>query len=242
MSTPMPPPAPRPFPLRAASMLSKFLLLFGGIWLGVGVLLAGIFTATGGPVWDDWILDARGVEATAEAQAVEPTHSRINGRYVQEIHFHFVDRAGVAHEQSGGTIDRELVDRATKHEPLAVIYDPQAPARVRLRGERASFFGPFVFLPLGFAVIGGLVFGAGLLTVLRVRDIYMNGTPVEATITGVERTAMRVNRRPVMRATYTFKAMSGDVSGALTSVNPPAVGDRVWILHVPAEPEKNVAA
>ena len=58
--TDMPPPSPRPFPFRAVSAGTKFLLLFGGIWLGVGLLLTIIFTLSGGPVWNDWILDERG--------------------------------------------------------------------------------------------------------------------------------------------------------------------------------------
>jgi hypothetical protein len=60
-ASPRPPPAPRPVPSGARGWGASFLIVFGGIWAAVGLVLTVVFTLTGGPVWNDWILDRRGV-------------------------------------------------------------------------------------------------------------------------------------------------------------------------------------
>lgn len=233
----MPPPAPRPFPLAAASFAQKFLLLFGGIWAAVGVLISVIFTLVGGPIWNDWILDARGKDVEATIERTEPTNSYVNGRRVQELHLRFRDERGAEHEATAATTDDVITAR-----PIRVVtYDPLLPARVRLKGESASFFGMFILIPLFFAVAGAVIAGVGVLGLLRVRDIYVNGAPAEAEVTKVEETSMRMNRRRVMRVHYAFDAMSGKVTGTVNTVVTPHVGQKLWVLHIPAEPHKNVA-
>jgi hypothetical protein len=53
---------------------------------------------------------------------------------------------------------------------------------------------------------------------------------------------MRVNRRRVMRVEYSFKVITGRVTGRTTSFDTPAVGARIWVLYSPSHPEQNVAA
>src|SRR5436190_1802838 len=140
----MPPPAPRPFRLRAIEVGTTFCLLFGGIWAGVGLLLTIIFTAVGGPFWNDLILDRRGVEAQATPVSVEGTRSYVNGLPVYRIGYRFIDAEGRWRTGQCGTTSASLIARADRHEGLTIRYDREAPALSRLAGERASFFGPFV--------------------------------------------------------------------------------------------------
>src|ERR1700722_15553898 len=73
---PRPPPAPRPVPSGARGWNATFMSLFGGMWGGVGLVLTVVFTLAGGPVWNDWILDSRGVRADARPFDVQATANR----------------------------------------------------------------------------------------------------------------------------------------------------------------------
>jgi hypothetical protein len=236
--TEMPPPAPRPFPFRAVDAGARFLLLFGAIWMFVGGFISVVFTIAGGPVWDDLLLDRRAVTAGATRGTIEPTSSRINGRPVHRVHYTFTDERGVEHAGAGNTTDPASFYMAT----LPVEYDPQAPGRSRLKGGSASFFGLFILFPLAFFVVGTIVFLVGARRVRAVRAIYVHGHAVRAEVTAVGPTAMRVNRRPVMRVDYAFDTIMGRATGSTTALNPPPVGASLWVLHLPSEPKRNVAA
>ena len=234
----IPPPAPRPFRFRAVDATARFLVLFGAIWMGVGGFISVVFTVAGGPFWDDILLDRRGVTANAKLGLLEPTSSSVNGRRVHRVHYTFTDRDGVEHAGAGGT-----TDPARFYLPnMSIDYDPQAPSRSRLTGGSASFFGLFSLFPLGFAVVGAIVASFGLRRVRAVRAIYVHGQPVRAEVTGVSPTAMRINRRRVMRVEYAFDTIMGRATGSTTAVNPPPVGAALWVLHLPSEPKRNVAA
>jgi hypothetical protein len=239
---PMPPPAPRPFRWGAVGAGPMFLLMFGGIWLFVGTLITTAFTAAGGPVWNDVILDRRGVQTQATPLGVEMTGSHVNGRYVQRIRFRFTDGSGAEQTGSAGTTDWPTIARAQSGAPLAIEYDPRAPALARLTGGRASFFGWFVLLPLAFALVGAAIVRAGLRRALRVRTTYVHGEAVRAQVTALAPTAMRVNGRRVMRVDYLFDALTGRVTGQGSSLAPPPVGATIWVLYQPSSPQQSVIA
>jgi hypothetical protein len=239
----MPPPSPRAFRFAAVDVATKFLLLFGGIWGMVGIAVTIIFSVAGGPVWNDIVLDRRGRPAQASPTAVERTSAHVNGRAIYRIAYTFTDGTGAPQASDAGTTDGYRIARATRRQPLAIDYDPAKPSRSRLAGESASLFGWFVLLPLGFAVVGAAIAMLGLRRMLRARQTYVHGQPVRAQVTAVSATLMRVNRRRVMRIDYAFDAITGRVSGrTTTSLAAPPVGASLWVLHDPAQPERNVAA
>src|ERR1043165_5182069 len=95
-----PPPAPRRFRWRALDAGSGFLLLFGGIWGLVGSILTVAFSLTGGPLWNDLILDRRAVAAQATPTSVDPTGMRVNNRRVFRVSYTFTDAAGATRTSS----------------------------------------------------------------------------------------------------------------------------------------------
>jgi len=233
---------PRRFRLRSLGAGVMFLLTFGGIWLFVGTVITVVFTLAGGPVWNDVVLDRRGLAADATPTAIEPTSSHVNGRAVVRIVYTFTDRDGVARTGRTGTTNAQLLVRAEQRERLPVEYDPYAPQLSRLAGERASFFGWFILFPLAFAAVGAAIAGRGMRRLLRVRRTYVHGHAILADVTGVAPTSMRINSRRVMRVDYSFKVITGRVTGQTTSLNPPAIGAQIWVLYLPSAPEHNVAA
>jgi len=233
---------PRRFPLRALGAKTVFVLLFGAIWFGVGSTITAAFTAGGGGVWNDVILDRRGLTVNATPIAIERTSSTVNHARVYRIVCSFVDARGVPRTAGGGTTDSALLARAQQHEPISIDYDPYDTSRARLTGGGASFFGWFVLFPFAFALIGGITLASGVRGALRTRGIYVHGQAAEAEVTRISPTNMRVNGRLVMRVEYTFDALTGRASGSTTALSPPKVGDRMWILYRASAPADNVAA
>jgi len=235
-----PPPAPRQFPWRALEAVPAFLMLFGAIWGLVGTIVTIAFTVTGGPFWDDLILDRRGVGAQAIPTSVEPTGIRINHRRVFRIHYTFADTSGATRAGAAGTTSGGVISQARHQTPLAIEYDPRMPERSRLRGERASVIGLFVLIPLAFGSIGGVLFALGARRALRQRRIYVHGQSALATVTAAKATAMRVNGQRVIRLDYVFETILGPISGHATSRRPPPVGAKIWVLYDEADPRYNV--
>jgi hypothetical protein len=233
-----PPPAPRPFRLRALDATAWFRLLFGGIWLTVGGIVTVVFTVVGGPFWNDIALDRHGVKANAIMGTMEATNTRVNRQRVHRVHYVFTDRDGVERHGVGQTTEpwRFYAPR------FQIEYDPGRPGLSRISGERSSVFGLLVLFPFGFAAVGAFVFALGMRRVLAVRRIYVRGEPARAEVTAVSPTLMRINRRRVMRVDYTFDTIMGRMTGRTNTVHPPPVGSQIWILHLPSEPKRNVAA
>jgi hypothetical protein len=235
----MPPPAPRRFQLRAVDATARFQLLFGAIWMFVGGFIGVIFTITGGPFWDDVLLDQRGVTVRAATGTIEPTSSSLNHRRVHLVRYTFTDATGVQRAGSGRTTDPAAFYGVPGVE---IDYDPRSPDRSRVHGESASLMGGFILLPVAFFVAGSIVLAFGLRRVRAVRAIYVHGQAVPAQVTRITPTRMRINRRPVMRVDYAFDTIMGRATGSTTALNPPGVGGMLWVLHLPSEPKRNVAA
>jgi hypothetical protein len=172
-----PPPAPRPFRLRAIDAVTVFLLLFGGIWAVVDIAVVIALGVAGGPFW-------------------------------------------------------------------------QSPAPASMQGEGASLLGALIFLPLGMGLVGLVLLVLGLRRLRRLRAIYVHGQAVQATVTAVAATLMRVNGQRVMRVDYSFETITEKIAGKITTKTsghtstrtPPPVGTLIWVLCDSSDPQCNVAA
>jgi hypothetical protein len=230
-------------PLAAAGAKALFVLLFGGISAFVGALLTVVFTVVGGPIWDDWILDERGIAADAQAVGVRGTAST-RGRWerIHMVRFRFVDLGGVPREAEGPTTDQALIQRARIQDEVAIEYDPRAPAeRARLAGESASRFNDGILVSVGFLGVGLVLLSLGWAGVRRSRALYRDGEAIEARVVSVTRTTMRINRQRVMRVEYTFDGPRGAEHGTARTTKPPAVGTTIWVIYDRQRPERNIA-
>jgi hypothetical protein len=236
-----PPLSPRAFRLRAIDAMTGFLLLFGGIWMVVGLaVVIGLSLATG-PLWNDLILDRRGVAAEAWVTSVAPTSTRVNGHAVYRVAYTFTDAGGGVRTTSSLTTTTVLVG-AARGTTVAIEYDPRSPVRARLDGERASLVGLFILIPGGMALVGGVLFLLGLRRVARIRVIYVHGQAAPATVTALSQTSMRVNGQRVMRVEYVFDTIAGKVPGRTSTRNPPPVGGTLWVIYDASDPRRSVAA
>jgi hypothetical protein len=236
-----PPPAPRPFRLRTIDAVSLFLLLFGGIWAVVGLVVAVGLSVAAGPFWNDLILDRRGVAVVATIDGVQRTYTRVNGRYVNRVACSFPDATGSTQATSLLTTSFAVIG-ARPGTPVLIEYDPQSPTRARMQGGSASMLGALIFIPAGMGLVGLVLFALGLRRVSRLRDIYVHGQAVQATVTAVAATLMRVNGRRVMRVDYSFDTTTGRTSGRTSTRTPPPVGAPIWVLYDGSDPKRSVAA
>ena len=236
-----PPLAPRPFRARAIDAVSVFLLLFGGIWAVVGIVVTVGLSVAAGPFWNDPILDRRGVAVVATIDSVQRTQTRVNGRYVNRLACTFVDALGKTRATSVFTTSFAVIG-ARPATPIMIQYDPKSPARARIQGERASMLGAFIFIPLGMGLVGVLLGASGLRRVRQLRDIYVHGQAVQATVTAVAATLMRVNGQRVMRVDYRFDTIMGPARGRTSTRRPPPVGASIWVLYDGSDPRRSVAA
>ncbi|MCA9665335.1 MAG: hypothetical protein KC503_07095 [Myxococcales bacterium] len=238
-----PPDAPRAVPSKAVAWMVRFFLIFVVPWFGIAVTCTTVFTLVGGPIWDDWILDARGVKTTARAYRVELTSMRHNRRTYRRIHARFKDPSGKQHHVSYITLKQREISAGKNHGVFAVEYDPQNPSRNRVRGNTASLFGKWVLLPLGVALALAIPLFLLLRARSRQRRTYRNGEPVLGRVERVKRTSGRQNNRPVMRVHYVFESPAGDtINGTVETLEPPPVGTPLWVLFDRDNPRRNVAA
>ena len=242
-TAPAPPPAaPRRVPFAALGWGARLFLLFGGIWLLVGFVLVVVFTLVGGPIWDDWAIDERGVRTDAQPLSIKSTRSTRNHEPVFAIRYRFSDGAGEEHEATSKTASPQLIARARNKQPIHVEYDPLAPARrVRLAGETASFFGKLILMPMGFSLVGLLCMLPGYWIARRDRRVYRHGKAVRAEVSAVSSSARREHRRPLFRVEYSFQASSGPMTGQQRTAHPPKVGDQIWVIYDPDPPHHSVA-
>jgi len=242
---PRPPEAPRPLPplRKLVRVRTWFLLAFGAPFLLNGIILTTVFSLVGGPPWDDWLLDRRAVRADARPLEVGYANARRNGVRVQTIRFRFLDDRGVEREAEQATTDRALIARARAGETLPIELDPTRPSRVRIAGERVSFFGAFTLIPIAFGLVGLGCVGAGVRGIRRERAIYRDGEAGLATVTRVARSSVRVNRRRAFRVEYDVQTLTaGVVRGRCLLLDPPSEGARIWVLYDPARPTDQVIA
>jgi hypothetical protein len=111
-----------------------------------------------------------------------------------------------------------------------------------MQGERASMLGALIFIPLGMALGGSVLFALGLRRIARLRGIYIHGQAVQATVTAVATTLMRVNGQRVMRVDYSFDTIMGPARGRTSTRTPPPVGAPLWVLYDGSDPQRSVAA
>lgn len=233
--TVQPPSAPRPVPASAVGFAPFFMVLFGGIWGFIGVLLTVVFVLVGGPPWDDAILDQRGVRTVAVPVRSEVTSTRINRSWVYRVTYSTRDAAGVARE---GVV-RTVGDRTG---PFEIEYDPENPSLVRPVNGSASVFGLAGLIPSAFGLLGTLIAAAGLVFRSRRRALYRDGTAVQARVLGSEPTGVRINRQRLHRVTFSFASPTGEVTASSLSRAPIPAGATVWALYDPAHPEKALLA
>lgn len=184
----------------------SFWLLFGGIWLVVGLtmLIAGIGSALQERAWTTDALRTSGIVLVKE---LIPADSDSGTQY--RVRFRFTTQAGEVVE-GNREVDVSTWERLAERGSIEVHYLSSSPSSARLEpGPDPAGFLLFLVLGAVFGGVGGLLFFRAVAALLRARRLLRSGTRAEATVVAVEPTRVSFNRRPQFRVRYSYRDAAG---------------------------------
>lgn len=196
-------------------MVSHFLsryfwLVFGGIWLVVG--LPFVFSA-----FHMFRTESRFSEEAASVQGTVLTRDIHRGRSTNggsstryEVSYRFTaDDRTFEHRDR---VDVQTWEGLTERGPVEVQYLPDDPTQSRIAGE-TDRVGSFIMGGLGgfFAVAGGLIVAYDVRRRLLRARLQREGVSADATVTGVGPTNLSVNRVPQWVIRYRYADSRGRI-------------------------------
>lgn len=227
----------------------KFWLLFGGLWLGVGL----IFAVAGAVVLRlESEREARLAHDGASATAVVLAKTTSGGRKSRDptfrIEFRFAGPDG-APVESSAKIDAAKWRSVSEGETFELRYVRDKPSMRLVPGERRDerVIGP-VFAVVGsiFAIAGALILWRATARRKLIERLRVEGMRIEAEVIEVGPTNFRVNRVPQWAIRYRYRDHVGNVHQSRT---PPMAqeearrwqaGDRGEVRFDTASPVRHV--
>lgn len=223
-------------------MARNFGLVFGGIWLVVGLpfLLIGLAQWYSQTRFSE---DAVQVRGTVIAKEISRASRNRSTEY--EVAYRFTGPDGEL-IQGQQEVSSDLWDSLTERGPVEIEYLPGDPHTHRVAGETDWVF-ILVFSILGgmFTGAGGVIFGISLKNRLARSRLLDHGQPATATVTKVQESNMSVNGRRQWRIIYRYLDMYGVQHEGKSGYLPPdeahrwEPGDQGRIYHDPQAPEKS---
>jgi hypothetical protein len=201
----------------------KFWLLFGGLWLGVGLL----FAAVGGLVlWLESEREARLARDGASASAVVLAKNTAGGGQNRErtfgIDYRFTGPDGASREHSA-KVDAATWRQLSEGQAFELRYVRDEPSIHAFAGERREHrvIGPlFAALGSAFAIAGALILWRATARRALVERLRIEGMRVDGEVTEVGPTNFRVNRMPQWAVRYRYRDQVGNVHESRTPPMP----------------------
>lgn len=216
--------------------MNKFLLMFGGIWLLVGVpfLIVGVVVLRSDRAFARNARVTRGIVLSMDLGNSGGTGGR-STKYVVRYRFTAPDGRVLEGREPVGR-DRWLA--LAEREPIEIAYDPADPTRHRPAGTSDTVLGA-IFAGLGgcFTIAGGLIFGIGVRGARRAARVRKAGMTAEAIVKHVRSTGVTINRRKQARVEYEFRDERGETRTGLSAYLPIddatrwKPGDRITIKY-----------
>ncbi len=228
-------------------MARNFGLVFGGIWLLVGIpfLLVGIWQWSELGRFDQGAVRAEGKVLTRDIRQAS-RDNRTSTEYVVRYRFQTPD--GQSWEGSS-EVDVGLWEAVREQGPVEVEYLPDDPSTNRVAGQSGEqWVVVLVFSLLGgaFTLAGAAIFGFSLRRRLLDSRLRETGQQAFGTVVADEATGMRVNNVRQWRLRYTYLDLYGvQHEGKSGYLSPEEAqqwkeGDQGLVFHDPQAPEKSV--
>lgn len=184
----------------------SFLLIFGGIWLLVGVPFLGVGIGT---ALSEQRLQREGNVATGTVLSKDLRRATKNKSTSYSVTYRFTTANGQTvtdHAQ----IPFERWEQLQEQGPISIRYLPSRSASNR-PDLGNSWLLPIIFGGLGlvFAGMGGFLFFKAISGILRNMRLERDGALAPCTVTSVEQTNLKVNGRPLWRIRYQFTDRQG---------------------------------
>jgi uncharacterized protein DUF3592 len=199
----------------------SFWLLFGGIWLLVGIpfFCLGSYTA-----WKEMQYKQKGV--TTHGEVLQLTSERGSKSTIYYVRYRFTAEGKTCENRSrvNGSSWRTL----QVHGSIDVQYLSDDPQESRVLAQQ-DWALAIIFPIFGgvFGGVGGFLFAKAFRRILLDHRLYRDGLPAEAQVEGVNQTNMRVNRVCQYVIRYAYRDLQGQVHHAQSYYMPPQEA-RAW--------------
>ncbi|MGH2380069.1 MAG: DUF3592 domain-containing protein [Candidatus Limnocylindria bacterium] len=222
----------------------SFWLLFGGIFLVAGLLLASI---SAGMIWQEgrFAGDGHRVEGVVLGRTIREADAAEDRSTEYHVRYRFTTSAGQVVEGTDG-VSFERWEMLIEEGPITVEY------LLGDAGQNRAAGGDDAVVLYSMAGIGLVVFGVGLAIctwqLRRLRQthrLWREGVAIEGTVVRVEPANVTFNNRPLFRLRYEYGDQTGarhdGTSGLLAweDVEGWQPGDRGSIRYDPRRPEQS---
>ncbi|MEX2164245.1 MAG: DUF3592 domain-containing protein [Sulfuricaulis sp.] len=191
----------------------NFGLVFGGIWLVVGIPFAigGYFMWQSEQRFAAAAVNTEGKVLTRDIRTARSRSSSGGSSTSTEywVSYRFQPSNGIPHEGSS-KVDVHLWERLQEQGPVTVSYLPNNPTSNRVAGK-PDWVGPAIMTGLGgvFALAGGTIVVFSLGKRLSRARLLRVGMSAEAVVTAVEPTSFSINRVPQWVVRYRYNDHRG---------------------------------
>lgn len=235
--------------MRRASVFrgpETFFLMFGGIWLLVGVpfFVIGAYVAIKTVAVERRLEREGQVISGVVLKKFTRTHK---GSHSYWIRYRFTTPLDQAVE-ADTKVERGVWERLAEQEPISVRYAASDPRVHRVEGEKVERVLPIVFTGVGavLGIVGGVIFGKGVRRFRRRRRLEREGIVAEGTVTRVAERNFSINRVRQWTIYYTYSDYRGQSHEGDSGLIPPEeasawqVGDKGTVRFDPARTEDSI--
>ena len=242
------PPAPRtPSPRASALVLSgsggdTVVMLVGAGFLLLGTLFALVFCAG---IPGDLLIDATGrtVKGELVSQRIDES-TKVNGVHPTIMRFRYV-YAGKPYTDESSTLTG-LSGIHVNGDPIQLEVSTVDPSIARIAGTTRSWTGYGGLFVLIFPFVGASLLCFMIISRLRRRDAFINGTPVLVEIANADwDRSIRINGRNPWRVRWEFRVGSIMYDGSISAMDRSALDEvsqatQLIVLYNPSRPSSNV--
>lgn len=226
--------------------MNRFLLLFGGIWLLVGLpfAIAGIVLFRAEQHFAREARSATGIVLSKDIDRNRESDGSTKTRY--SVRYRFTAPDGQVREGST-QLDRAQWQTLAEREPIEIAYAASDPSNHRVHGTSRTLLA-IIFGGLGgaFTIAGAVIFSFGLRGSRRRRRLHETGMTADGAVTGVKATKVKINRQAQGRVLYEFRDDRGELRRGQSDYMPIdtamewKAGDRITIRYDRQRPQDSI--
>jgi hypothetical protein len=226
--------------------MNRFLLLFGGIWLLVGLPFAitGIVLFRAEQHFAREARTATGIVLSRDIDRNRESDGSTKTRY--SVRYRFTAPDGQVREGST-QLDRAQWQTLAEREPIEIAYAASDPSNHRVHGTSRTLLA-IIFGGLGgaFTIAGAVIFSFGLRGSRRRRRLHETGMTADGAVTGVKATKVKINRQAQGRVLYEFRDDRGELRRSQSDYMPIdtamewKAGDRITIRYDRQRPQDSI--
>ena len=238
-----PPPRRVPLAVRTRVLFGGFLNQFGWAFFGFGMIFAWAFLPQADlSLPHPWKPDFQAAEAIEgivneswKTNASEGGSDHNDGTPIFGHRYTFTGPDGKTYHGVSYATGRQV----PQGETVTVEYVPGNPAVSRVSGMRTTVFGRLVLFVLLFPLVGLAFLAGGLRKGLRGMRLLGHGNPALGTLKSKAPTNVTINKMPVYKLTFAFKAEDGIEYNAVCKTHQTAAvedDERERLLYDPVRP------